>query len=283
MTAKTASLALSIVATVLALSGTAKAQECPRTSSPEQARQLAGRAFTEGQRLFEHGDMRAALDQFRCSYSLVPHHNTLFNMAECAESLGNLEVAIRYFHTYLEDYPDVEGRAEVETRLRALEARQAATRPPPRVETDGGAAPPPTGPVTRMTLARRLAWVTLGVGAGLAIVGGGVYGGAVSRNTELRDTNEDYLDHHPAGEALSEDEVRTLEELADSGSAMEGAGWALMGIGLASLAASVVLFTVFDGTEPATGSARGARRLALAVSPLVLGESGGGLSIAGQY
>ena len=125
-----------------------------------------------------------------------------------------------------------------------------------------------------MTLARRLAWITLGVGAGIAIVGGGVYGGAASNNGEYRDTNDEYNEDG----VLTEDERSSLADLSDSGEAMESAGWALMGVGLAAMVTSIVLFAAFDGSE-SVGQAEGS---AFAVSPLVM-EEGGGVSVAGRF
>jgi len=261
----------------LALSGSAWAEECPRASSPDEARQLAGRAFSEGQTLFDAGNFRAALERFQCSYGLVPHHNTLYNMGECAESLDDLEGAIRYFRLYVETFPDIEGRAEVETRLRQLEARQAESHAPPTSEPNPQPNPPRTvTPAMHMTLARRLAWVTLGVGAGLAILGGGIYGGSISRNGDFQAANDDYLSDN----FLSDEERSDLDSQRSAGQSMEAAGWALLGVGLASLAASIVLFFAFDSTEPAAG--RGSRASRLSLGPLVLSQ-GGGVSVAGDF
>ena len=263
---------------LLALTGIARAQDCPSASSPDESRQLAGDTFAEGQVHFNAGRFREALERFECSNSLVPHHNTLYNMGECAERIGDNDRAIRHARAYLAQYPDEDGVAQVRTRLQRLEAAQAATPPPPSTETPEPQPPVTDSPAdegaTRMTLARRLAWVTLGVGAGIAIVGGGVFGGAVSNNGEYRDTNDEYNEDG----VLTEDERSSLADLSDSGEAMESAGWALMGVGLAAMVTSIVLFAAFDGSE-AVGQEGGS---AIAVSPLVL-EEGGGLSVAGRF
>ena len=264
---------------LLALPGIANAEECPAASSPEQSRQLAGDAFAEGQVHFNAGRFREALERFECSNSLVPHHNTLYNMGECSERIGDNDRALRYARAYLAQYPDEDGVAQVRTRLQRLEAQQAATPPPPPpVETPEPQPPVTDSPAeegaTRMTLARRMAWVTLGVGAGIAIVGGGVFGGAVSNNGDYRDTNDEYNEDG----VLTEDERSSLADLSDSGEAMESAGWALMGVGLAAMVTSIVLFAAFDGSET-VGQAEGS---AFAVNPLVL-EEGGGLSVVGRF
>ena len=256
----------------------ASAQECPSASAPEQARQLAGDTFAEGQVHFNEGRFREALERFECSNSLVPHHNTLYNMGQCAQRLGDNAAAIGHFRSFLELYPDAEGVEEVRARLGRLEAEQGASPSPPPDETPEPQPPvtdtPAGEPETRMTLARRMAWVTLAVGAGIAIAGGGVYGGSVSRNGEYRDTNDEYNQDG----VLTEDERSSLADLSDSGEAMESAGWALMGVGLAAMVTSIVLFAAFDGSET-VGQAEGS---AFAVSPLVL-EEGGGLSVAGRF
>ncbi len=96
----------------------------------------------------------------------------------------------------------------------------------------------------RMTSARRWAWVTLALGLAIAGTGGGLYGAAVSRNAEYVQNREDFEQGLETGWDLSEFNSR-----ADSGEGLEGAGWALMGVGLASLVTSIVLFAAFDGTE----------------------------------
>ena len=267
---------------VLALPGIANAQECPSASSPEQARQLAGDTFAEGQVHFNAGRFREALERFECSNSLVPHHNTLYNMVECAERIGDNERATRYALSYLGQYSDEDGVEQARARLQSLEVRLAASPPPPPTETpepDSPVTDAPTGePETRMTLARRMAWVTLAVGAGIAIAGGGAYGGSVSRNNEYQDTNDEYNEDG----VLTDDERADLADMSDSGEAMESAGWALMGVGLAALATSIVLFAAFDGREPVGVAGREGAGRAFSVSPLVL-EEGGGLSVAGRF
>ncbi len=269
-------ITLCLLGAVLAAPGFVWAEDCPRAGSPEEARTLAGQAFTEGQEQFEAGNYRVALTRFECSYDLVPHSNTLYNMGECAEALGEVDTAIRYFRTYLEEYPDAEGVTEIRTRLSALEARQEEPPPPPPPPGDSGGD---DGDATRMTLARRLAWITLGVGAGIAIIGGGVYGGAVAQNGDFDRLNQEYLE---GDDQLDGNELQELEDIRGTGEAMEAAGWALMGVGLASLAASIVLFAAFEGSESTGSASREGRNIGLSVSPLVLDE-GGGLFIAGAF
>ncbi len=53
--------------------------------------------FSAGQRLFEQGDMPAALAEFRAAMRIEPHDATRFNVAACLERLGRfVEAAAEY-------------------------------------------------------------------------------------------------------------------------------------------------------------------------------------------
>ena len=52
-------------------------QACPEGASPDETRDLAATAFEDGQRLYNQGNYRGAIERFQCSFRLVPHPNTL--------------------------------------------------------------------------------------------------------------------------------------------------------------------------------------------------------------
>lgn len=263
----------------------AAAQECPDApQSQEEARRIAGGAFAEGQRHYETGNNRAALERFQCSFSIVPHSNTLYNIAECKEATGDLEGALRSYRSYLELFPEGEGRSRAEERIRDLETRIAASQPPEEVPPDQEVEPitpveeqeQVQGP-SRMTLARKLAWASLGLGIAMGAIGGGLYGAAVSQNNEFVDLQA----QNPVTVTHGE-----LVDIRGSGEAMEAAGWSLMGLGLAVLTTSVVLFTVFDGREPASSSNEGSQsrlRPRLGLAPVAIGDEGCGLIVSGAF
>ena len=81
-------------------------QACPEGDSPERMRENAAEAFAEGQQFYNAGDHGAALERFQCSFRLVPHPNTLFNIGETAELAGDLSQALRSFRQYLVPAPE---------------------------------------------------------------------------------------------------------------------------------------------------------------------------------
>jgi tetratricopeptide (TPR) repeat protein len=275
---------LILSASVILTTAEAAAEECPEeTSSPEEARRIAGGSFREGRRLFEAGDAGAALEHFQCAFRVAPHPNVLYNIGECKEALGDVEGALRTYQSYLELFPEGEGRSQAEERIRVLEAQLEASQQEPSEEPSPTPSPTPVeeraprpepdeptrGP---MTTARIMAFVSLALGA--CITGGGV-----GLEIGARSVNDDFNDRQQE-EPLT---VRRadLEALHERGEALEVSGWVLMGLGLATLATSVLLFVAFDGYEPGSmpgGPSAGGLRLGL--SPVA---QGGALSITGSF
>jgi tetratricopeptide (TPR) repeat protein len=252
---------------------------CSEGDTPEASREIAAAAFTEGQRLYDAGDYRGAIERFRCSFQLVPHPNTLFNIGESAELAGDSPLALETFRQYLEQYPDGRGREQAESRVRALEAlagrhvEPEPETPEPDVQSPEAPPPQPETPIeeTRMTGARRAAWATLALGVAIAATGGALYGVARSRNGDYVNQRDECSENYTP--ECAED----ARNAADEGEAYEGAGWALIGIGAASLVASIVLFAAFDGSEPVESSGAVAR-----ITPLI-GDGVVGLSVGGRF
>jgi len=241
---------LSILGIVLFLSAPAWAEhECSQRGAPAANRSRASEEFEEGQRLYDRADYRGAIEHFQCSYRLAPHHATLFNIGESAERAGDIDLALSAFRQYLERYPEADGRSNVQQRVGNLE-RARSPEVPPEAPDD---VPSPEVPVDpsertvemRMTVERRVAWITLALGVAIGTGGGVLYGVASGRNDEYLADRESF----ERGEDIGSDQTE-LDSRAQSGAGLEAGGWALMCIGLASLAASVVLFLAFDGEEP---------------------------------
>jgi len=273
--------------TLLPATATAES-ECPRARSPEQARRLAGQTFAQADALFDAGDLRGAIDMFECSYSLVAHPATLFNIGRTAEELGDRALALVTYRSYLDRFVDAERRHDVEQRVQELEqelaqetAAETDTEPEPEAptaatpaepshpETPGPPTPDPDASSgdwadehaveTRMSAARIVAWAFLPLGLAVGAVGGGLYAAAVSRNREFR-----------AAESAGAD-AQDLEELTTEGQAFETASWTLVGLGGGLLVTSFVLFFAADAERPAGDGSRHRTRL----EPLVgLGELG---------
>lgn len=135
------SLALLITggtASLLAPGGVAHAQ----SANEDQARMH----FRAGQSLTQQNRFEEALREFRAGFELTGRPLFLFNMAECAKELGQLESARRNYQLYIERDPDGPMAATARQRLNEL----APAQPPPQVRPEPApVARPEPAPVTR--------------------------------------------------------------------------------------------------------------------------------------
>ena len=201
-------IALSLA--VFLAAGTVRAEDCPG-EIPDDAglrRTLAKKWFSKGETEARAGNDVQALKAYQCSMTFVPHGFTAFNVAQIAERIGDVEVAIEGYRQYLLLVPEAKDAQEVNERVETLKERLvraregAASEPPlealmrkgqePRSET-AVAEPPPAQAVTapepdeslwdswRTSSRRTLAWVALGGGGALAL--GGVLSNVLARNS----------------------------------------------------------------------------------------------------
>lgn len=130
----------------LALVGPARADE----DSPEKAQ--ARVLLSQGNALFERGDLRAALADFRAAYALYPSPKLLVNAAAAERELGDLAGAATDLRHFLDDATDEDSALVDKARadLRGLERRvgkialSAGWPKASAVEIDGRAARDPT-------------------------------------------------------------------------------------------------------------------------------------------
>jgi tetratricopeptide (TPR) repeat protein len=278
--------------------GTAHAQfVCPSASSPEEARTLAGENFAAAQEAYEAGRPRLALQHYQCSFQLSPHHNTLYNIGILAESIGELQVALESYQSFLGQFPDATERPEIERRLGSLMDRMPAAQPepapppPPPPEPPPPPPPPPPEPAPqpqpmqptpppepvpedagRLTTGRILAYVTLALGLAATLTGGALYGVAAYYHSEF----EYQLDQ-------GEWTYQEVDDWSWTGLYLETAGWVLMGTGLASLAASIVLFAAVPARRPVEGTADVGGRARASVAPIIGGDGSLGLVLNGVF
>jgi tetratricopeptide (TPR) repeat protein len=182
--------------TVLLTASSVRAEDCP-SDIPEDSgvrRVQAKKWFSKGQTASNEGDDIAALKAYQCSIRYVPHGFTAYNIAQIAERIGDLEVAIASYSQYLLLVPDAKDQQEVSDKVLALKERLArakekekeiiaATHPsstePPAAgdETKKTAVVEAPKPVESMTEKpagtnyRLAGWIVYG-GAGVALVGG---------------------------------------------------------------------------------------------------------------
>jgi hypothetical protein len=164
---------------------TARAADCPDAApeSVKEKRALAKEWFSRAEAFEASGDDVGAIKAYSCSFTIVPHAFTAYNLARAAERAGDLRLALTAHRDYLTLKPTAPDRAEIEDRIKSLEARLAATSarptpsaappiPAPEPEPPRAAAPPaavverparePEGSAPLMSTA---GWVIAGVGA----------------------------------------------------------------------------------------------------------------------
>lgn len=219
---------------------------CPEPVSPEQQLEFARDAFSRGEELFSERNYLEAANEFRCSYALVPHPNTAFNLAEALELGGNLRESIVAYQEFIENYPESEDRPEAESRIHRLGPLvPPEPDPPPDEQQDDQPDDQPDDPPTieraemHMTTGRHLAWATLTSGIVTTVLGAAFIGIASNRH----DTYLEML-RTPAN-TLSD-----LENYRNQGQSIEISSYVLFGIGSALLLSSIVLFSTFDAKKP---------------------------------
>jgi tetratricopeptide (TPR) repeat protein len=108
-------------------------------AGPDQATALAKKHNAEAEKLFNLGLFREAAAAYQRAYLAKPVPELLYNLGQCHKRLGataDLEKAVFYYESFLNNVPATPLRPDVEEQIaklkRELDARRAAlTRPPP--------------------------------------------------------------------------------------------------------------------------------------------------------
>jgi len=130
---------------VLLTAGSVRAEECPNEvpEDPGLRRALAKKWFSKGESEVKAGNDLGALKAYQCSLTFVPHGFTAYNIAQIAEKVGDLEVAIAGYGQYLLLVPDAKDAKEIGERVDALKERLEKVRESEEVAESGSAQPPP--------------------------------------------------------------------------------------------------------------------------------------------
>jgi tetratricopeptide (TPR) repeat protein len=98
----------------------AAAAQAPTGDDPAlEARAHAKQATT----YYNLSRFRDALAEYEAAYMIRPDPALLYNVAQCHRQLGNDADALRFYKSYLRNAPDAPNRAEVEKRIKQLEAQ----------------------------------------------------------------------------------------------------------------------------------------------------------------
>jgi tetratricopeptide (TPR) repeat protein len=147
--------------------------------------------FEAGRAAFRAGDFAAARGRFERAYALDPSPVLLYNLARACEESGDAERASTYFRQYLEREPNADDRADVERRIRVMEAivareraaREAAAAKEAAAKAAAAAEPPPAAqePPPAVTDEAAPGWLApaswAAVGVGVAALGAATWFG----------------------------------------------------------------------------------------------------------
>jgi tetratricopeptide (TPR) repeat protein len=101
----------------------------PEDAAPSPAVAAAARAhFLSGVEHYRARRYRDAIRELQVSRSLVPNAEIWFNVGRAHEQLGELQLAVDYYRSYLRDRPDAKDASEVEARIGDLMQRMASAR-----------------------------------------------------------------------------------------------------------------------------------------------------------
>ncbi|MCA9667320.1 MAG: tetratricopeptide repeat protein [Myxococcales bacterium] len=131
----------------------------------ERARQL----FVQGKKAYAAGKYADAIIAFESAGKIKASPILDFNVARCLDKLGQLKPALARYRAYLKARPKAKNRAEVDKRVKALEAAIAKHKADPYEDLEGGKG----GAASKKKPAKKKVGVAPVGGAG---VGGGVTG-----------------------------------------------------------------------------------------------------------
>lgn len=116
----------------LLLAGLIALQAAPALADPASERAKHHNELAK--KLFNLGLFREAAEEYRKAYEAKPAPAFLFNLAQCHKRMTtaeNLERAIFYYRSYLNNVPDSPVRADVEAEIEKLERELKVIRRPP--------------------------------------------------------------------------------------------------------------------------------------------------------
>ena len=115
-------------AILLLAPGAARAAECPASSpeDPQERRRLAKEWFGMAEAAENGGSDAEATRSYACSYKMVAHPFTAYNLGRVAERSGDNELALKMFKAYLTLKPDAQDREDVKNKVKALEEKMAS-------------------------------------------------------------------------------------------------------------------------------------------------------------
>jgi tetratricopeptide (TPR) repeat protein len=265
-----ATLVFTLYTALLCHAGFAAAQQCPEKvpDSSNERRAIARDFFGKADAAEKAGDDVNAIKAYQCSLRMVPHPNTAYNLAELAAKTGDLELAAESYGTYLKLKPDAHDKADVEEKVKKLEARIAEAReatqgtkakpvetkpepaeavPGPDERRPGRASPtrsevPPDESEGKGGGLRTAGWVVAASGALMAGVG-------LVMNLGARGDMDECRKYAKAGQ------LDAARGSCDSAKPKAYTSYALLGVGPAAIAAGLYMALALGGDDKETSVA----------------------------
>jgi len=238
------------------------------------------------------GNDAEATRSYACSYKMVAHPFTAYNLGRVSERSGDNELALKMFKAYLTLKPDAQDKEDVKNKIKALEEKIASgtaivspedangeaggdkTAVPPQEEL----APPPEpkpAPIVRKpvepepepeTSSHVVEWVVGGASAAALVVGVGLNLAARSKMSACQaDASKD-----PALLATANNECNSARPLAYT-------SYALFGVAAVGAAVDAVLIILHHkGGDSSSGDDS-------SVGFMLLPGGGGGLTARGRF
>lgn len=213
--------------------------------------QRAMTAYNDGKSAYDAGDYGEALQLFLEAQSLYPSPVFHYNVGLCQEALGNLEQAVISYEAYLRSYVSAfdeqpEDQVNTENKIERIneqievekaEAAEAAKQPEPQIIIQQAPEPEPDRKPGQGLIIT--GGVLTGVGLGVAVAGGAIFGMRASNiSGQLDDV---YTSGNP--ERVTLDQARALDSdgraaqlnqvlMISIGGAVALTGVALLAVGL---------------------------------------------------
>lgn len=119
-----------------------------------QKKERARQAYEHGAELMAQGKYREAIEAFEDSYIAMPHPNTLYNLAQCHEEIGDRENAIDYYQRVVKDVENEVLLAKARDALRRLGTSSGDQQESPPV-AEPESKPEPTSPKSAQPAEKR--------------------------------------------------------------------------------------------------------------------------------
>jgi hypothetical protein len=261
-----------------------RAAECPASSpeDPQERRRLAKEWFGTAESAETVANDAEATRAYACSYKMLAHPFTAFNLGRVAERSGDNELALKMFKAYLTLKPDAADAEDVKVRIKGIEekiaaatsgaANEAVAEEKPSDQPAEEVSPPP--PVVRnrpepesgAPPSRTLEWVVGGVSAAALITG-------VIFNIQARGKMSDCQADAAKDPAL----LKTANAECDAARPRAFVSYAMFGIAAAGAVTDALLLILRHNGNASSGSSDEA---SVGFAPL---PGGGALTAHGRF